>query len=71
MTEPIQPAADAPAAQAEPRELTEAELHVFVPAHLAAVCASCGGYFVHRVGRCPGCGDSQFTLCSRDEARQL
>lgn len=53
---------------AEPRALTEAELHVFVPAHLAAVCAGCGGYFVHLLGRCPGCGDSHFDLVARTAA---
>lgn len=41
------------------------ELSIFVPGHLAAVCASCGGFFLAAAGHCPGCGDSQYILASQ------
>jgi len=47
-----------PAAFERPED--PAALHVFVPGHLAAVCADCDGYFVVAAGRCPGCGSAQW-----------
>lgn len=41
------------------------KLQVFIPEHLAARCADCGGIFLRTAGKCPGCGSLQYVLDSK------
>jgi Zn finger protein HypA/HybF involved in hydrogenase expression len=45
------------------------KVQVFIPAHLAAICANCEGTFLLTAGKCPGCGSHQWIVTKHNEKK--
>ena len=51
--------------------IREIARYVFIPVHLAAVCADCHGYFLAEASACPGCGSRQYLFPANFTVEQV